>query len=190
MWYLHPGHPWPAGGLFLSPSPASGWETNVWIPKYAASPHPKHPYDLPHDPEAGGPAHLCVLFHHGPLHLLIPFPVSPVVKVHREPGWLWAQRASPERGEQHRRDLQLRGSSCTGKKPCLIGQGQEAGSLFLQALVLILSMSRKRGATSFLEGRSLWTNGDYQVRLFGSSVLSPLWGPLCLSWGQVGSYQP
>lgn len=33
-------------------------------------------------------AHLCVLLHHGPLHLLIPFPVSPVVKVNGEPGWL------------------------------------------------------------------------------------------------------
>lgn len=171
-WYLHPGHPWLAGVLCLSPSPASGWGTNGWIPKCLVSPHPTQPYNVPQDPEAGGPAHLCILFHHGSLHLLVPFPVSPVVKVHGKPGRLWAQRASPERGEQHCRDPQPRGSSCTGEEPCQAGEGQGAGvSLCLQALVLILSVSRKRGATSLLEGRSLWTSGDYQDRLFGSSVL-------------------
>lgn len=61
-------------------------------PSRAPTPH------TPWDPEACSPAHLCVLLHHGPLHLLVPFPVSPVVKVHREPGWLRAERASPEGG--------------------------------------------------------------------------------------------
>lgn len=146
-----------AGGGPFSVTFSSIWMRNKQLdPQMPGVPHPTHPYGVPQDPEAGGPAHLCILLHHGPLHLLVPFPVSPVVKVHGEPGWLGAQRASPEMGEQNSRDPQPRGSSCTGEGPCQTGEGQEAGvSLCLQAIVLILSVSRKRGSTSFLEGRSL-----------------------------------
>lgn len=32
--------------------------------------------------------YLCIMFHLSQLHLFIPFPVSPVIKVHRQPHWL------------------------------------------------------------------------------------------------------
>lgn len=39
--------------------------------------------------------YLCVMFHLSQLHLFIPFPVPPVIKVHRQPHWL--QEESAER---------------------------------------------------------------------------------------------
>lgn len=76
-----------------------GKKTAVGTPESLAPPPSQAPTpQAPRDTEACSLAHLCILFHHGPLHLLVPFPVSPVVKVHGEPGWLWAERASPEGG--------------------------------------------------------------------------------------------
>lgn len=175
-----------AGGGPLSVTFSSIWMGNKRLdPQMPGVPHPTHPYDVPEDPEAGGPAHLCVLFHHGPLHLLVPFPVSPIVKVHGEPGWLWAQRASPETEDQNSRDPQPRGSSCTGL--VRLGRGRKQVSLCLQAIVLILSVSWKRGATSFPKGRIVWTSGNYQHGLFGSSVSRSLVGTLVSVLGQAGS---
>ena len=41
--------------------------------------------------------YLCIMFHLSQLHFFIPFPVSPVIKVHRQPRWL-----QEESTESHR----------------------------------------------------------------------------------------
>lgn len=52
--------------------------------------------------------YLCIMLHLSQLHLFIPFPVPPVIKVHGQPHWLQEEstehhRGSAEVGEEHSR---------------------------------------------------------------------------------------
>ena len=48
--------------------------------------------------------YLCIMLHLSQLHFFIPFPVSPVIKVHRQPHWLQEKNTqSPRSGRQQQR---------------------------------------------------------------------------------------
>ena len=44
--------------------------------------------------------YLCIMLHLGQLHFFIPFPVSPVIKVHRQPHWLQEESTESRRSER------------------------------------------------------------------------------------------
>ena len=56
--------------------------------------------------------YLCVMFHLSQLHLFIPLPVSPVIKVHRQPHWL-QEEARRVSGQEGNRSMQKSMAVCT-----------------------------------------------------------------------------
>lgn len=57
--------------------------------------------------------YLCVMVHLSQLHFFIPFPVSPVIKIHRQPHWLQEESTESHRpGRQQQKCIDECGYVC------------------------------------------------------------------------------
>lgn len=98
--------------------------------------------------------YLCVMLHLSQLHLFIPFPVPPVIKVHRQPHWLQEESA-----ERHRGSAEVGGRA----QPCAWG----------------MRGAKKVKAGALSSPKHLWTNPSLECgrrhhpQRFAKNLLSP-----------------